>query len=150
MAEISISGLAEFERKLKALGSCLQRDVLTAAAKAGAEIIRRDASARAPRRTGSLASNMSIRVKAGQNDANEATVEVGPSKDQFYGYFQEFGTGPNFNAAGARSIGRPGIGSGRGFTRARPFLLPALEANRDRITQAIKDAMIQAIEKAVG
>lgn len=123
-----IIGMTAFQEQLKELELTSQKQVLTAAAKAGALIVRDQARRRAPRDTGDLAGGITMRVSAKQTDVHEATVDVGPDKKQFYGFFQEFGTAHN---------------------RKQPFLIPSLEDNRDQITQAMTDEMIQAIERAV-
>jgi HK97 gp10 family phage protein len=128
----TIIGFKEFERKLKELELCQQREVLTKAAKAGGMIVLEDAKRLAPRAPDSdnkLAEGMTMRVKASESDANEVSVDVGPGKKQFYGFFQEFGTA----------------------TQApQPFLAPALENNRDKITKVMQETMIDAIKKVAG
>jgi HK97 gp10 family phage protein len=121
-------GFGELERKLKELEICMRREVLTEAAKTAGAIVLDEAKTRVPRDTGALADSMAVRVNAAQSDANEVTVTVGPSKRGFYGRFVEHGT-KNMPA--------------------EPFLKPALDNNRDKITKAIKEVMWRAIEKVI-
>lgn len=124
MAEI-IHGFSEFERNLNELDRVVRQELLTEAAHAGADIVLEDAARRAPRDQGDLASGMTKRVSR-QSDANEVSVEVGPDKKQFYGFFQERGTK---------------------HAPAQPFLKPALETNRERIAAAMKDVLLRGIER---
>lgn len=128
MAEL-IQGMAAFEAKLKALELTLQRKVLIDAAKAGAAIVRDDAIQRAPRDTGALAEGIAIRVSGKDSDIHEATVDVGPSKDEFYSLFVEYGTA---------------------HMPAQPFLGPALEENKERVAEIMKTALLKAITKVAG
>lgn len=121
-----IQGFTQFDRKLTELTHLERRGVLTTAAKAGAQIALDAARAGAPRDSGRLADGMTMRVRAGQNDSNEASVDVGPDKKNFYGMFSEFGTR---------------------FQLALRWLTNALESNRDRITTVMNDALLRAIER---
>lgn len=121
-----IQGFAEFDRKLTELQHLERRGVLTAAAKAGAQIVLDAAKAGAPKDTGRLADGMTMRVTAGRNDSNEASVDVGPDKKNFYGMFSEYGTR---------------------FQLAMRWLTNAMESNRERITTVMKDALLRAIDK---
>lgn len=87
----TIIGLAAFEARLKALEFGVQRKSLVEVTKAGAEIIRVEAEARAPvGESGNLARSMMLSVV--ESAANEVIVKIGPSRKGFYGVFQEKGT----------------------------------------------------------
>lgn len=124
-----IIGMAEFERKLRQLDLSLQRRALIEAATAGAKLVRDVASDLAPRDTGELAEEMTTRVSGSQSDVHEASVDVGPSKNAFYGMFQEFGTVKQ---------------------AAQPFLEPAFEQTKEQASQIVKDRLLQAIHKVAG
>ena len=125
MAEI-IVGMQAFEEKLNALELSIRGKVLIEAAKAGAQIVVDAARANAPRDRGDMAEGMTMRVSNKESDNNEATVDVGPGKKQFYGHMVERGT--------SHSV-------------AQPFLGPAIETNRERITAVMSKALLEAIEK---
>lgn len=148
MAEV-IQGMDELQKQLRALEYSQQRKVLIDAAKAGGELIRKDAARRAPRETGALAAGIKLKVVGNESDIFEATVSVGSDDKQFYGYFQEFGTGSYFNASGAQSIGMPGLGGKPPSKQAQPFLLPAFEANQAQAAIVMREKMIEAVNKAV-
>lgn len=125
MAEI-ITGMSAFEAKLKALDYALQRQALIKAAKAGAEILAEEASRLAPSLTGALSEGIGTSVRTSQSDIHEATVDVGPKREVFYGFFVETGTDD---------------------TPAQPFMAPAIENKRAEITQAMKDELERQIKK---
>jgi HK97 gp10 family phage protein len=126
MAEF-IAGMDSLQQKLRSLEQVVQRKILIAAAKAGAAIVRDEAQRLAPRDTGALAEGMTIKANARQSDSREATVEVGPGKDEFYGMFQELGTA---------------------FHSAQPFLGPALENKKTEVFEAMKQKAEEEIDKA--
>lgn len=124
-----VTGLEGLKQNLKKL----EREVrlgLTEAAKAGAEIVLRDAVGRAPRgATGNLIRGMQIHVVEQTGSPDKAVVQVGPSKKQFYGRFVEKGTK---------------------YARAKPFLKPALESNRERIIKTMHEKLWKAIRRVAG
>lgn len=123
-----VTGLEKFRENLKAMEREVRKG-LTDAAFAGAQILQRDAAARAPRLTGDLARGIQIHIVEKTTNPDIAVVQVGPSKDQFYGRFVEKGT--------KRS-------------RRKPFLLPALEAQRVRIIKVMHEKLWQAIHRVAG
>ena len=92
---------------------------------AGAEVVRKDASRRAPRRTGTLARRIIAKItsKSSQN----ATAFIGPDKEVFYGRFVELGTSK---------------------TRAQPFLRPAFDENYKEIRKAARDVLTSALKRS--
>lgn len=100
----------ELERKFNQQGHFVRRQLLTKATREGAKLIRDKAEQLAPRDTGQLAEAELIRIDSGQSNAAEVVAKIGPSKDSFYGIFQEFGTAHHV---------------------AQPFLRPALEQTQE-------------------
>ena len=128
MIKSKIEGVTEMNRLLLQLPHELSSAVLIAALKEGAEPIRADASSNAPRRAGSgphLADHIVTRA-LGEIRATEIGVEadaaviVGPTKDFFWGYFNEFGTSKQ---------------------PARPWFRPAFDTNEERSLRAILTAL---------
>ena len=107
MFSAKIEGGAKFAKTLEALPFAKQRGVLTKMLKKAAEPIRERMEVLAPREPGKpdLADNIVIQsvskiddgteMEARSLDDSEAAVAIGPSKDAFYGSFQEFGTAPH-------------------------------------------------------
>lgn len=123
-----VTGLDGLKDNLKKL----EREVrlgLTEAARAGAEIVLRDAVARAPRLTGELARSIQIHIVQKTGNPNIAVAQVGPSKEAFYGRFVEKGTR---------------------HSRPEPFLKPALETNRARIIKTMHEKLWKAIRRVAG
>lgn len=124
-----VTGLEALKENLRKM----EREVrlaLTEAAKAGAEIVLKDAVSRAPRgATGKLIRGMQIHVVEQTGSPDKAVVQVGPSKEQFYGRFVEKGTK---------------------HSRAKPFLKPALETNRERIIKVMHATLLKAIHRIAG
>ncbi len=119
-------GLEKFESKLKELALTVQRKVLIQATRKGAELIRAEAEARAPRTTGKLSENIIVVLRNSENTADEITVRIGPSMKVFYGLFEELGT--------AHATGHP-------------FLRPAFDAKKDDALQITSQEFLAAIEE---
>ncbi|MGE3487912.1 MAG: HK97-gp10 family putative phage morphogenesis protein [Nitrospira sp.] len=109
---VRIRGAEELARAFQAHGVDVQRG-LVGVTMAAAMVIREAAAAKAPRRYGTLSDEMMIGEP--KIDGWKVTVGVGPSKNAFYGRFQEFGTGHH---------------------AAQPFLRPAVDENGDRAISA--------------
>lgn len=92
----------------------------------GAEVVRRSASEKAPRRTGTLARN--IDKEAVKASRDRAVVHVGPNKIAWYGIFPEIGTSKQ---------------------SAKPFLRPALDENRARVVDTIRDSLRRRLKGAL-
>lgn len=114
--KIHLRGAEELARAFHAHGLDVQRGlvVITLAA---AGVIREAAAAKAPQRYGKLSDEMMV----GEPKVNgwKVTVGVGPSKNAFYGRFQEFGTTHH---------------------AAQPFLRPAVDENGDQAIGAAASA----------
>jgi HK97 gp10 family phage protein len=147
---VTIQGLEDLNRRLKALEDVAKKPVLTKALTARAEIVRDAAKANAPRgKTGKLASNIFVGPRNVGSDLYEAAVEVGTGKDVFYGYFQEFGTGTSFEAAAARALGYPGQSkSKRHNMPSHPFLRPAVDSTVQSSMAALEAVLQHELHKA--
>lgn len=129
MADDFIQGFDEFEENLRKLELSVRRRVLLKAANAGADVLIPEASSRAPRgETGNLAAGITKRNAGRESDANEGSVDVGPSRKQYYGLFQEVGTVHN---------------------AAQPFLKNAMDANEAKISEAMRDVLWDEIQGAL-
>ncbi len=145
----TIVGLDALTAKLRALRLSQQRALLIEAAKAGAKVISEEAARRAPQTTGRLAGGMAVKVIGRESDLFEASVEVGPGKKQFYGFFVEFGTGSRFAASAARAAGYPGRSRrAKPAQLPRPFLIPAFEAKKDDAAARMRAVMEEGVLRA--
>jgi HK97 gp10 family phage protein len=115
LIKVTIRGEAELNRKIQQLTARMGKEALVEAVLEGAEIIRADAEARAPVRTGFLKGHINKRVS--ERKTGRVTVDIGPEKKAWYGLFPELGT---IHYA------------------ARPYLRPAIDENQDRVVDAVK------------
>jgi len=125
MAKVELTGMDELMKQLYAIGEKIATRGESKALNAGADILQEAISQRAPRLTGKLSENI---VKSGirKNQVGVRYIEVGPSKEVFYGRYLELGTTK---------------------MRARPFMDPALEENRTRIHEAMAEILREEIER---
>lgn len=137
IVKVAFEGGEELARTLNSLPALYTRHVILEALKEGAEPIRATAAQLAPLgETENLSDNMTISVTnrlgstAGgrwQNrDESNHAVAVGPSKDEFYGLFQEYGT----------------VHHG-----AQPFLRPAFDREGQTALNIIGDALWWALRR---
>jgi HK97 gp10 family phage protein len=122
----TLEGFDELQEKLKQLSYIAQRQTMTAAIRAGAEVVAAGAAAMAPRRTGRLSTNIVVVTAGREQTLDQVTAKIGPSKTAYYGRFVEKGTI---------------------HMRARPFLAPALEQNIERAVEAASEVLREAIER---
>lgn len=129
-----VKGLKELNAKLKSIGPFVRDKVLSSAVNSGAQIIKRDAIARAPLDTGTLKRSIYVK-RISERGNNEAAYIVGVRKgkkfrkknqDAFYWTFVEFGT--------------------KHFA-AMPFLRPAFEANKEAALDKIKKTLAVGVDK---
>lgn len=123
MAE-EIEGINDLLAKLDDLELTVAKRLIARAARAGGAVIRDEAERRAPRRSGKLASEQVVVVS--EQTGSHAIARIGPSKEAFYGLFQEVGTA---------------------FAPAQPFLQPAFDAALTEAQEAIAEALREGIEK---
>ena len=81
---VTISGLDELQRNLENLAEKVQGEVVTKAARAGANVVKKAVAAAAPRHSGFLADHISVSVKKQRGEAGAATALVFPNKKVVY------------------------------------------------------------------
>lgn len=123
--KVTLTGEKELLQKLKKLEDSVRGQVLSDALQAAAKIIQESASQKAPRRTGTLASN--IEVGKVNLTASGGEIPVGPNKKAFYGMFVEVGTSK---------------------MRAQPYLRPAIDESKGAATSEFTKVLKAAIEGA--
>jgi HK97 gp10 family phage protein len=119
---VKIIGEKELVTKLRALEASIAGGHLVEAARAASEVVRTEASRRAPRRTGKLASSIVAEIRSKSRD--RAEISVGPGKEAFYGMFVEMGTSK---------------------MAAQPFLRPALDESRAEVEASVRDELRKRI-----
>lgn len=127
---------ADFDNKallqtLKQFPKNIQRNVMSGAVRAGAAVIRNEAKARVPKRTGNLKKSIIV-MKRKSEGYGVIRYSVTPSKkgkhSGWYAHFIEFGT---VNQS------------------AKPFLRPALDAKQGEALQASQDYITKRIPEEV-
>jgi HK97 gp10 family phage protein len=136
--KIKIEGGKELSDSLKKLGVKVNREILENIMEECAEIPRADASRRAPRRTGELASKIMIGEVMEKKEKFEIEIGPGPGKEAFWGRFDEFGTGPRKTKKGKFTGSMP----------AKPFLRPALDENKEQIETTFRQGIKELIDRA--
>lgn len=124
-------GFDQLDAALARLPDVVQVSVLGVAVARAAEVLQNGAQRRARVRTGDLASGMTFELE-GTKDG--ITAHVGPSKEEFYGFFLEFGTAhapaypflrPTIDEDGARAVAVLAATLKDGIDRAARTLAPA-------------------------
>lgn len=113
-----LEGADELNEALRELSDRAGGKIVKEAAEAGAEVIRTEASRLAPRDTGLLAESQTDRPHRLQ--IGRSQIDIGPSKDAWYGRLLELGTKK---------------------MSAKPFLRPALDARKDEAIAAVRDVL---------
>jgi HK97 gp10 family phage protein len=111
---LQLHGMQELLRQLERMGTEAEQ-VKKDALLAGAEMVKKAASEKAPRDSGKLSENIVI-----SDIKEDGTVDIGPDRDRFYGLFLEFGTSK---------------------MAAKPFLQPAFEENKVQVQQKMADVI---------
>lgn len=153
MSEIKhVEGFAEIQRKLAEFPAKVEANVVRAALRAGAVVVRREALGLVPVKSGKLKSTVRVGTfKKGREI--HATVKAGdPRKRVFYAHLVEGGTKAHVIKARrggvlvlgkrffAQRVQHPGA-------KASPFMRPALAATADRALDAIADRARARLEK---
>ncbi|OGO04002.1 MAG: hypothetical protein A2Y91_03490 [Chloroflexi bacterium RBG_13_54_8] len=139
-----LQGMDEFRRNLAKLGDKMA-DGLEAAVLVGAMLIRNDAVPRAPFLTGTL--RRSIHTETIEKSAEQVVVSVGT--DVIYAAIQEFG-----GLIEAKNAPNLVFQSPKGVWHSvksvqippHPYLRPALDENKDRAQEEIKEALADIVE----
>jgi HK97 gp10 family phage protein len=144
---VRIEGAEQIMAALKAAEDEAAR-ILDDAVQAGAEIIRKDAAERAPRRTGALARSL----HSEKTKHTRTRVEFGVSwdKDHYYGASLEVGAQAHeitpdtaqallIGGEFVSSVQHPGISP-------RPFLRPALDSKADEAEKVVGEKLRRALK----
>lgn len=125
MADVVLIGDKELLDKLKKIGDGLS-DKLKDAVGDAAQVVVDSARGKAPVETGNLKKSIDKEVENSKD--NNCFFRVGIGKEAWYGRFAEYGTM---------------------YKPARPFLRPAVDENKDDVVKKIREALNDAIEKAI-
>lgn len=148
-----IKGGSELQKALSSLPARMERNLLRAGLRAGANVIRNEARQNINSRTGELAKSVRVSTRS-RGGTVTASVKAGNAK-AFYAHMVEFGTAPHMlykgannksavlNIAGAlvsAKVKHPGA-------KAAPFLRPAFDAKQAEAVRAVGERIKQRLEK---
>ena len=163
---IEIEGDKELIRKLNKMSQGFRSKALLHAVTQGGEIVKREASARAPVRKSGRGGTLSrsITVVKLKETNKLAKVAVSWRKGRasrtaaFYGIMVEKGTGPRHKkkrkskgldrAGRSRSNLAVGRAGSTGTMPSRPFLIPAYDSKRTEVARQIKIELSRLLRKA--
>ncbi len=139
---VDIRGKEEFQRTLLALVRALPNDKVEPVMLDGAKVVARDAKSRAPvGPTGNLKRAVRTRQLRQIGRYPRTAIAAVDRKKAPHAHLIEYGTKPRVQ----KTTGRPtGIGP------AIPFFRPAVDTNRVRVYEQIKDKLWEMILQAAG
>ncbi|MBU9420064.1 HK97 gp10 family phage protein [Burkholderia multivorans] len=137
MSSVQILGLADLQADFLKLAKAQSTKALRRATVAGANVIRDEARARAPKKTGKLKRNIVTAALKQKDSPGIATAGVrvrtkgkaDSPNNAFYWRFVELGTQ---------------------FMKAKPFMRPAFDASIAQAEGAIRTEIARAIDQVVG
>lgn len=159
MTDIAIEGGKELAKLLKELPSRIEKKIMRAAMRQGANVIMKQARQNAPVDSGDLRKSIRTSTRARKGNV-EASVKAG-NKKAYYSHMVEFGTAVHGISGRNGKMLKFTLPTGQTiFTkrvlhlgaRARPFMRPAFDArNKDaisKVVQEIRSRLPEEIKKA--
>lgn len=152
---ISITGLKEIDRTLKALPKELQHKLLTQAHRAAAKpLVEREKLLAPEGPTGTLIDSIGVTTTPIKKANTIGEIRVGPRRKRphrgFHGHLVEFGTKERF----LKGRGKYAAGTSRGVMPAKPFAAPAFQQTKgiipDRIREQIARKMVNRMKRELG
>lgn len=113
-----LDGVDELDSKLRRLADRASGNIVKEAATAGAEVIAEEAQRLAPKDTGLLSESIDEQPKRLQ--VGRAQIDIGPSREAWYGQLLEKGTSK---------------------MPAKPFLRPAFDSQKEAAVAAVRDVL---------
>ncbi len=143
---VKVKGAQELREQFTVMSGSLSGKELQRIVFPAAEVIRAEASRRAPRRTGALADHIITEIK--EIGSHSVTFGIGPDADRFYGLFVEFGTAASPAKPGKIKKGLlKGQRRAHTATPAQPFLFPAFEDKRGEAERLIRENLLSAVPR---
>ncbi len=144
MLEFQIQGLDELKRQLDTLPAKIEGNVMRGALRAGVNVLKKEAEAHVPVKTGALRKSIRISFarKSQQYGWLRAHLKAG-NKDAWYAHLIEYGTASYYSGTGSTVAGPYDIRASKGKSlffaglfsqaithpgiRPQPFMRPALD-----------------------
>jgi HK97 gp10 family phage protein len=141
--EVHVRGLSELQKFLDELPQKVEQNILRSALSAGARVVRDQAKANAPVKTGTLRAGLKVSSRISKGVVTASVKAKG--KHGYLAPWLEYGTSAHkiagkkggwlsFGGIFAKSVEHPGISP-------RPFLRPALEARAQDALVAVGEAI---------
>lgn len=148
--DTTISGGRELDDLLKTLPAKMEKNIMRAAVRAGAAVMREEVRSRVPTKSGALAKSVRITTRAKRGEIT-ASVKAG-NRTAFYAQMVEFGTRPHIIKAKPGSAldvpGNPLREVNHPGNRAHPFMRPAAEAAFSASVDAVKEKIRERLTNA--
>lgn len=144
MSQIEIDGLKDLQRRLTKLPERIERNIMSAAVRAGANEIKKAAV----QRLGGKKTDIVVKKSRAPKGTTKYTIGINAKK--FYLYFREFGTKPHVIKSkklmtdGTFVYGRVVQHPGQS---AKPFMRPAFDESAHNAILAMKKKIGQRLEK---
>ncbi len=142
---MEITGLKELNKRLTKLPERIEKNIMSAAVRAGANEIKKAAVAN----LGGKKSD--IVVKKSRAPKGTTKYKIGINAKKFYLYFKEFGTKPHVIKSKKGLLTDGSVVYGKVIDHpgqsAKPFLRPAFDENAHRAIDAMKKKIAQRLEK---
>ena len=144
MSDVRVKGLAELQRALDTLPAKIESNIMRGALRAGANVIKAEAKAQVPRRSGKLASSIRVSVSLRRGTVKASVKAGGRGKGgAWYARLVELGTkahvikarpGSALNVHGTlvSSVQHPGA-------HPKPFLRPAMDSRAQAAVEAVRE-----------
>jgi HK97 gp10 family phage protein len=151
MMDVKIEGLKELDAAIRQMTDNVQGRLLRQAANAGAQVIRKEARAKAPKDTGLLRKNIVVGRSRRQSAKGKETYNVFLKKEKrtfadTKANRRKNRVGKKYEVDGPAFYGKF-IEMGTSKMPARPFLRPALEGKRGEAIAAFREKMAEGIRK---
>jgi len=142
--DVKVTGLQEFGSVLDMLSTKVERQYIREAVKKGAEVLRAEAEARAPKASGEMARKITVKTQVARR-AGAFIAFIGVRYMKIVAAStRRPGKAPSTEDAGfyARfvELGRPGK-SGHTHQQAHPFMGPAFQAKAEEAERAVADEL---------
>ena len=150
MADPHVKGLAELQAFLNQLPAKMEANIMRAALRQGANVVKAEAQANVPVKSGLLKAGLKVSTRNRRGTVT-AAVKAG-GKHGFIAKWIEFGTAAHFiKPKTAKSLFFAGLfseGVDHPGARPKPFLRPALDSRAQAALQAVGEAIKKRLTKA--
>jgi len=146
---VHVSGLADLQKFLDALPAKMEANIMRSALRQGANVIRNEAKANVPVKTGLLRDGLKVSTRSRRGKVT-ASVKAG-GKHGYIARWIEYGTAAHFiKPKNAKSLFFAGLfsnGVDHPGSAPKPFMRPALDTQAQAALVAVGDAIKKRLTK---